>query len=159
MNPNVSQYVSNGVLIRSWMVRLARTGYIVRGLAYFLVGYFAFLAAWGQGQIENTPGALIKLLKEPAGTYMLLFMAGGLIVFGLWRSCQALGVESSGNTTWTWTQRLTFAISAIIYFILGFTALSPLLGLQVHSGRKSAALWTAWLMGKPFGAWLVGRWA
>lgn len=142
-------------LRRRWFRVIVRGGYIARGVTYFLVGYLALLAARGPKEAENTPGALIELVSAPAGRALLLVMASGLFAFGLWRTCQASGIEALAHSNWRETNRLTYAASAFVYFVLALTAVSPLLGWRVPSGERQTIRWTEWLLNKSFGVGLV----
>lgn len=144
------------LLRRPWLRAVVRGGYLVRGVTYFLVGSLAFGAARGRGDAENTPGALLELLEAPAGRFMLLVMACGLIAFGLWRTGQAFSIEAPEHLDWMEPGHLAYVASAFVYFVLGFTAVSPLLGWYVPSGERQTVLWTEWLLTKPLGVWLVG---
>jgi len=139
-----------------WLRAIIRFGYVTRGFTYFLVGYLAFLASWGRGQAENTPGALTTLLVAPLGRLMLLTIAFGLLGFGLWRACQAGGIEAPAHAKWRVLDQLAYGASAFVYFILGFTSISPLIGSEMTGGEQKTALWVNWLMSQPFGAWLIG---
>jgi hypothetical protein len=139
----------------------ARAGYAARGVVYLIVGGLAVLAAIGQGgQTTGTQGALTSLLDEAFGQVLLGFVAVGLIGFAIWRLIQAIAdPERHGTTAKGLALRAALLISAVTYVGLAIFALSLVFGwgTGMSSGDdQSARDWTAWLMGQPFGPWLVG---
>ncbi len=52
----------------SWLVRLGRLGYAVKGIVYMVVGFLATKAAMGLGgETTDSRGALQKIGSEPFG--------------------------------------------------------------------------------------------
>lgn len=145
-----------------WLVRLARAGYATRGVVYVLVGVLALMAAFGgRGDTEGTQGALASVLSRPGGQALLLLIALGLFCFALWRLCQAIyDADDHGKDAKGMAIRFGFVIGALTSIALGIFALSLAFGNAPASGASDANAseqgWTAWLMAKPFGRWLVG---
>ena len=83
---------------RRWVVWLARAGYGGRGLVYAVIGGIALAAAVGQGQAEGSRGAPLSLTDEPGGTWVLAFLAVGLVGYSLWRVIQAI-LDADGDDT------------------------------------------------------------
>jgi hypothetical protein len=138
---------------------LARFGYGARGVVYGLVGGLALLAAIGSGgQTGGSRNALQTLLEQPFGKVWLILIAIGLFGFCIWRVVEALtDADHRGSDMKGWGVRGAHLISGIIYAGLAVSALSLALGRGSGGGEDQAAQdWTAWLMSKPFGLWLVG---
>jgi Domain of Unknown Function (DUF1206) len=70
---------------------LARTGFLVKGLLYIVIGALAFAAATGiGGRVTGTRGALLTILAQPFGRTLLLVAITGLLGYALWRVLQGL---------------------------------------------------------------------
>ena len=139
-----------------WM---ARIGYVARGGVFLILGTFAALAAIGAHQrTVDAKDALRSLIPQPFGHFLLVLIAGGLICFAAWRLMEAMfDADHQGNHPKSLVSRAAHAAAAIFY--LGFAAvvLSPLFGpSRAGSGDQVAHDWTAWVLGKPFGQWIVG---
>jgi hypothetical protein len=138
---------------------LARLGYGARGIVYGLIGGLALLAAIGSGgQTGGSRSALQTLLAQPFGRLWLALIALGLFGFCAWRVVEALtDADHRGSDLKGWGIRGARLIGAGIYGGLAVSALSLALGRGSGGGEDQAAQdWTAWLMSKPFGLWLVG---
>jgi uncharacterized protein DUF1206 len=148
---------------RPWIVRLARLGYAARGVVYCTVGLLAFRAAFGLGG-ETTGGrGAIRALRDalgsqPLGQAVLALVALGLAGFALWRLVQAIAdPERKRGGLKGLALRAGSLASAAVYAGLTLVAVRLLRGQGGgSSGDDSAARgWTAELMDKPFGRWLV----
>ncbi|PVE26039.1 hypothetical protein DC522_02050 [Microvirga sp. KLBC 81] len=138
---------------------LARLGYGARGAVYGLVGGLALLAAIGSGgQTGGSRNALQTLLSQPFGKIWLALIAVGLFGFCAWRVVEALtDADHRGSDMKGWSVRGAHLVSGAIYAGLAIYAVSLALGRGSGGGEDQAAQdWTAWLMSKPFGLWLVG---
>lgn len=141
--------------VAGWVPPLARLGYAAKGVVYALVGGIAIKAAVAAGQPEGATGALASLADEGGGRWLLYLIAFGLACHVLWRVVQALlDPEHQGHDARRVGMRVFYAISAVVYGALALTA------WQLARGRASGAgdgqeVWVAWLLGKPFGTWLV----
>src|SRR3954471_15401877 len=139
---------------------LARLGYAARGVVYLLVGWFAMMAAIGSGQPIDTKGALREILLQPFGKILLAIVALGLISHAVWRVAQSwLDLDRHGGNAMGLAVRGGLLASAAIHVALALFALSLVLNWQgPGSGGNGGETqdWTAWLLGRPLGRWLVG---
>lgn len=142
---------------RNTIERLARFGYGARGIVYCLVGGLALLAAIGQGgRTGDSESAIRWVLVGPFGPVLVGLIAAGLAGFALWRLVEGVtDADRRGNSLKGMTVRAAHVGSAAIYTALAVTAGSLALGLG-RSGGDGGQDWTAWLLAKPFGLWLVG---
>ena len=137
---------------------LARLGYAAHGVVNLLVGLLASLAALGRGGgVEGSKGALQTLLSQPLGHVLLGVVALGLVGFALWRLFQAvLDADGRGKSAKALLARTGQFVSACAYIGLAIFAVELLAGWRsAGNEEQSARDWTAWLLGQPFGRWLV----
>lgn len=142
-----------------WMTLLARFGYAAKGIVYITIGVLAAYAAFTTGgRTTDTRGALEEILLQPYGKYLLGAIAVGLAGYALWRLVQAVkDTENKGSGAKGIAVRIGYAVIAVIYAGLAFSALRLLLGSGGESTGDSAPQeWTATLLAQPFGQWLVG---
>lgn len=140
-----------------WIERIARFGYAAKGVVYFIVGLLAMQVAFGVGSNPTyRRGALQAIVTQPFGKFLLGVVAVGLIAYVFWRFTQAvIDPEYQGTDVKRVPQRLSYAMSGLIYAGLAFTAVQ----LIFDSGGNNSSLmqvWTARLLAQSFGQWLVG---
>jgi uncharacterized protein DUF1206 len=131
---------------------------VARGSVFVILGGFAVLAALGTHRAVDGKDALRSLVANPYGSVLLAALAIGLMCFAFWRAAQALAdVDDCGNHLKGLARRAVYAGAAIFYAGFSAVAFSILLGWDDHSnGERIARDWTAWLLGLPFGQWLLG---
>ncbi|KAA2236906.1 DUF1206 domain-containing protein [Salinarimonas soli] len=138
----------------------ARLGFGARGVVYCLVGGLALLAAFGAGgQTGGSRNALRSLLDQPFGRALLGAVALGLACFAAWQAIAALlDADRHGTSAKGLAVRAGQGLGGAINAGLALSALSLALGWGSGGGPEDQAArdWTAWLMTKPFGQWLVG---
>jgi hypothetical protein len=136
----------------------ARLGYAGRGAVYLIVGGFAVVAAIGSGGAKGQKGALRSVLEQPLGEALLGVVALGFLCFALWRVLQALlDADHHGREPKALARRAIYVFTALVYIGLAAGTVSIILGTDDgRGGDQSARDWTAFLMAKPFGQWLVG---
>lgn len=142
---------------RNTIERLARFGYGARGIVYCIVGGLALLAAIGRGgRAGDSESAIRWVLAGPFGAVLVGLIAFGLAGFALWRLIEGItDADRRGTSLKGIVVRLAHLLSAAIYTGLAITAGSLALGLG-RGGGDAAQDWTAWLLAKPLGLWLVG---
>jgi hypothetical protein len=141
-----------------WVERLARLGYITKGIVYIIVGTLAIQAVLGTGgQTTGSSGALQQIVAQPFGKFLLGIVAVGLAGYALWRVVQAIiDADSQGSDAKGIGKRLGYAVSGLLYGGLAWTAAQIVMGSGGGGGGNSTQDWTARLMSQPFGVWLVG---
>ena len=137
--------------------RLARFGYVAKGIVNGLVGVLALQVALGVGgTTTDARGTLEPILLAPFGRFLLAAIALGLVAYGLWRFVQAgLDTEGKGTDAKGLLTRGSYAVIGAVYLGLALSAARLLLGSGGASSEGTYQGWTATLLARPFGRWLV----
>jgi Domain of Unknown Function (DUF1206) len=144
-----------------WPDRLARAGYIAKGALFLLVGGLAGAAAVGLGGEATDPsGALVTVARAPAGRFVLVAVALGLLAHAGFRGALALVGEPYDHRgpVQGAMRRLVNAVSALFYLGLAITASALALGRSARvqpDGNAEARDWSARLLSLPFGQSLL----
>jgi hypothetical protein len=140
-----------------WFERLARFGYASKGIVYLIAGLFTARAAFGfGGRATDKNGALLTILAEPFGQFMLVLIGVGLIGYVLLRFVQALlDPEHKGDDAKGIAQRAGYLLSGLLYGGLALSALRLAIGIRGGVGDQSESL-AARVFELPLGRWLVG---
>ncbi len=141
----------------AWVVPVMRAGYSARGVVYVLVGALAILAAWRGGQAEGAKGALSTLDGSGWGSVLLWVIAAGLFCYAVWRLIAAwMDLERRGSQAKGIFARLGLVATGVIHAALGvYVVQLAATRAGGGGGGSSQREWTAWLMSKPFGQWIV----
>jgi len=142
---------------KPWVKRIAQAGYIAKGIVYVLLGILGFLAAFelsGKSDSEATQTGAMRFMKElPAGTFLLLLLAIGLLCYSTWRGIQTF-YNPNGEEK-KWTKRLRYLFSGLAYLALAYTALRAVFENASSNGDQNQKL-AGELMNQPLGQVLVG---
>lgn len=146
--------------VAKWVERLARLGYVAKGIVYGLVGILAAKLAFGQGgEATGTQGAIREIGQGSFGNLALVLIAIGLLGYAAWRMVQGiLDVEGKGSDAEGLVKRAGNVGSGLIHASLAYFAASVALGgggsAAGDSGRAQSM--TAELLSHSWGVWLVG---
>jgi hypothetical protein len=137
-----------------WIMRLARFGYIVRGIIYLVPGVLALRLALGtHGAAMTQSGAIEMIGHQPYGRVLLVAVAVGLAGYSLWGVIRVVfDPLHKGHSPRGIAQRFGFATSALAYAGLLVATLRLLTGPQHHMAKPYDV--SAGLLAKPFGVWL-----
>jgi hypothetical protein len=140
-----------------WTDRLARAGFVAKGLVYLAVGGFAIAAAVGlRGQATDPVGVLSDAATTAIGRALIGVLGIGLVTHALFRAALAVVGEPYGGQTILsrLIRRISNAASTLCYLATGATALALSVGLK-SSGRTNddatAQHWTAFALHGPLG--------
>ena len=141
---------------RSWIERLVRFGYVVRGVLYMIPGLLAVRLAFGtRGGEMTVTGAIRTIGRQPFGRVLLVAVAVGLAGYSLWGLIRAgFDPMRRGNSPTGILQRLGYATSAIAFGGL-FVATVRYLGSASHH-MSEPRNWTPSVLAMPLGGWILG---
>lgn len=140
-----------GDLARQSLFQLmTRIGFAARGLLYMLIAVLVI----GTGRTEGLTGAL-EYVGDGIGRWLLIFAAGGMAAYGLWRLSEAAFAMESGHHGWkSRRKRATSAGVALIYFYLAYKAARVL--IAGDSDTPSAAEQADTVLDLPGGIVVLG---
>lgn len=141
-----------------WLIAFGRFGHAAMGAVHLLVGVLAVQVALGRGgATTDNQGALARIAAAPFGQVLLIATATGIVGYALWRALQAaLDTDGVGTDAEGIVKRLGYAGTALLYAALAASAVRVLrTGSAGASSSATAQGWTAQLLAKPLGQWLV----
>lgn len=130
---------------------LSRTGYVVHGSVYILIGTLAARLAWGaRGKITDPQTAIEVVEKLPNGKFLVSLIAAGLVAYALWRFVQAMAdPDCQGRTAKGLVVRTGRLLSGIGYATLAVFAVRLAAGNVPEHG--AAPNWAYRLLTEPIG--------
>jgi hypothetical protein len=133
--------------------RLARAGFVARGLVYLIIAVLAIKLATGEGGTNaDQEQALRTIAEQPFGEVLLLLVAVGLAGYALWMLARA-AIGHGVETTDSGFDRVSAVASAVAYGVLCATAVAVLVGSGSQSGSPKEA--TGGVLDWPGGTVLV----
>lgn len=106
-----------------WLERVARIGWVSKGLVYMLMGITALTIARQRPTDEaaSPQGALEQVMERPGGRVLLVLLGVGLLLYVAWRLLSVALI--AGTDLSHWLDRIGYTFSAVFYFTLSWTAL------------------------------------
>lgn len=140
--------------------RLARLGYAAIGVVYMIVGGLAAAAGFGKGGATGGHETAFQfILEQPFGRVALAVIALGLIGYVLWRLISAAtDSEHRGSDAKGWAIRAGSVGRGLAYAVVAVEVIRILTKGSSGGGaggEQQAKHWTAEIMDKPFGRWLI----
>ncbi len=130
----------------------ARAGYAANGLLHLLIAWLAVQLAWAQGganESADQTGALQTLAATGVGRLLLWVAVGGYLGLGLWQVSEMLLRRSDVS------ERLKAGGKAVVYLFLAFSSFTWARSGTGSGGKSQNVDFTAALMARPAGRWLV----
>lgn len=139
-----------------WLDATIRIGLIGYGVVHLLIAWLAVSLALGdrEGKVTSS-GALQQLAESGWGKALLWIIAGGMLFLVIWQVLEGcVGHRDEDSDAKKWFKRAVSFGRAIVYGVLGFSAVKSALGQS--GGGKGTDSMTAKLMSAPAGQFLVG---
>ncbi len=147
------------------IVKLARLGWLAKGIVYLLAGLLALVVVgrsfgWspvsGVSKEASPTGAIKQVAQSAGGPVVLVALAAGMFLYALWRLATA--VLPGSTDAKGWVTRVGYAVSAIIYTTFGITAiaLTKAHAASRTNGNKTVTDITARVLQHTAGQWLIG---
>ena len=144
------------------LVKLARLGWLAKGVVYLLAGVLVLLLVrqalgWSDAatsQEASPNGALKEIASTSWGPALMWALAIGLFLYALWRIASALLPGQGGAESWA--RRIGYLCSAALYGFLGVTAVALARSEQVTDGNQTVSDAAKGFMENSAGRWLVG---
>ena len=123
---------------------LAKMGYLARGVVYLVIGGLAVMAALGKGgETTDSKGAIVEIMHQPFGTFLLVVLVIGLFGFVIWRLVQAISdTDAHGTSAKGIAVRTGLFASAISHALLAVWTIMLLLGDESRSQNGEQFLTT-----------------
>lgn len=141
--------------VKPWIERLARLGYASIAAVYAIVGIVTLGAALGRKRTDtgSARDAFDVILRQPFGRVLLIVVAAGMLGYAAWRYISAIkDTDRRGSDVKGLAIRAGSFVRGLIYTGLAVEAFR----MTPNAGSDAKAKhWTAALMDKPFGRWLV----
>ena len=127
-------------------------------MVYLVAGVLSARAAFGLGgATTDSRGALLTILSEPFGKFMLVLIGVGLIGYVLLRLVQAvMDPEHKGSDAKGIAVRAGYIVGALVYGALAWSALRLATGIGSTNTSNQGQSWIVRLFELPLGRWLVG---
>lgn len=120
---------------------LARAGYVARGAIYLVIGGLALMAAFGEGgSTTDSRGAVMTIMSQPFGKFLVGLLIIGLIGYTGWRLVQSLrDVDNHGTSAKGIAIRTGLFVSAATHALLAYWSLKLLMGSASESSGSGAS--------------------
>lgn len=137
---------------------LIAVGLVAYGLMHLVVAWIAIQIAWGgssSGQEASQQGALQELASTPVGGVLMWVVVVGMAALVLWQAAEAIWGYREHDSGKRLRKRLGSAGKAVVYALLGWSALRIAIG-EGSSGGDTEESMTARFMSSGFGRIAVG---
>ena len=137
----VSDKVEEEVEQHPWLERLARFGWIAKGVVYALMGLTAFTIGRRRPTSDDASpeGAVGQLRATQFGTALIWLLAVGLVLYVAWRLLSAALIR--GHEVKDWLNRIGYLFSAAFYAVLAITAVTAVMHGDEPTDRRTR--WSA----------------
>jgi hypothetical protein len=140
-----------------WLDHVARAGLVAYGVMHVVIGWLAVQLALGDREgSASTAGAIHELAAQPFGRVLVWLVGIGMCLLAAWQVVEALLGHRHERGTTRLRKRVTSAGKAVIYALIGTSALKVALGDGAGGSEKETDTMTAKLMDLPAGQMLVG---
>jgi hypothetical protein len=136
-----------------WVDHAVRVGFVAYAVVHLMVAWLAAQLVFGDtSEDASNAGALHALAEQPMGAFWVWVVAVGMFLLVAWRVLEsAVGHRDEEGAT-RWRKRVTSLGKAVLYGVLGWSAVKVAVGEGSSGGTDST---TAKLMDLPAGPWVV----
>ncbi len=140
-----------------WMDRAARIGLVAYGVVHLLIAWLAIQLALGdKEESADAKGAVQQLAEQPFGEALVWGLAIGMFLLAIWQGLESMVGHRVEEGFTKVRKRVTSAGKAVIYVVIGITALRTATGSGSSSKKDGTDSTTAKLMDLPGGQVIVG---
>ena len=138
-----------------WVERVARFGWIAKGVVYALMGLTAFTIGRHRPTNDDASpeGAVAQLRSTSFGTALIWALVVGLVCYVAWRILSAGMV--TGSKLKDWLNRVGYLFSAMFYAVLAYTAISAVMQAKDSGDKNTVERLSAWMLGNTVGRWVL----
>lgn len=139
--------------------KLARTGFVAKGIVYGIIGILTFKAAFDMGGQKAGQMQVLEFLeKQTFGNILLVLMALGLACYAAWRFIQSIkDPENIGDDSKGKAKRVAFFFSGLLYLGIGVMAALKAFGSgSGGSGSGSGSAQQSSFLASETGLWIIG---
>ncbi len=138
--------------------KVARTGFVAKGVVYGIIGVLTFKAAFDMGGQKAGQLQVLEFLeKQTFGNILLILMALGLACYATWRFIQAVkDPENIGNDGKGKAKRVAFFCSGLLYLGFGILAALKAFGSNKGSSGSSGSGQQSSFLASETGLWIIG---
>ena len=131
-----------------------RLGLLAYGVVHLVIAWTALQLVLGdQSGSASQTGAFQEMARSSLGRISLYVVAAGFAAMTIWQGAEALAGHHREDGAKRWFKRAGSAGKAVVYAVLGISALKVALG-EGHSSSGTDS-WTARIMAAPGGQLLV----
>lgn len=132
---------------------VARAGLVAYGVVHVVIGVLAVRLALGDGSgAPSSSGAIREVAQAPFGKFLVWAIAVGMFLLALWQAVEATVGQHDEEGATRVRKTLTHAGQAVIYVVIGISAVRVATGSGSSGGTDST---TARLMDLPGGQLIV----
>ena len=139
-----------------WIDHAARIGLVAYGLVHLVVAWLAIQLALGDREgSADSQGAIQQLKEQPFGEFLVWAVGIGMFLLAIWQALEAIfGYRDEEGFTRV-RKRLTAAGKAVVYVVIGVSAVHAATGSSSSSKKNGTDSTTAKVMDWPGGQAIV----
>ena len=122
--------------------KVARTGFVAKGIVYGITGILTFMAALDMGGKKAGRLQVLEFLdNQTFGNILLILIGIGLACYATWRFIQSISdPENIGDDSKGITKRTAFFLSGLLYLGLAVLAVLRVINAGGGSGTGSSGM-------------------
>ncbi|WP_037374119.1 DUF1206 domain-containing protein [Salinimicrobium xinjiangense] len=138
--------------------KMARTGFVAKGVVYGIIGVLTFKAAFDMGGQKAGQMQVLEFLeKQTFGNILLILIAIGLACYAAWRFVQSVkDPENIGDDSKGKAKRVAFFFSGLLYLGFGVLAALKAFGSGGGSSGSSGSAQNSSFLASETGLWIIG---